>query len=195
MESSNQQTVAENTNQLGVKSGINNSRHKETLLTPELYAQLKKIAYSRLHSYQQGITLNCTSLVHEAFLKIRGTSHQFNDENHYLAVASMAMRQILVDYARCKKSAKRGAGAIHITLQESKIKDDAPNVDLLELNDALIALSERDPLLEKLVVLRFFAGLNVKQTAEILGRSTRSAERDWTRARVYLYRELAANGA
>lgn len=166
-------------------------------LTPEIYSQLKQIAYGRLQTFRAGITLNCTALVHEAFLKLCNNSPSLsnhNSENHFLAVASLAMRQILVDYARCKKAQKRGAGALQVTLQESRLATDTPELDILELDEALQQLALRDPQLEKLVMLRFFAGLNMRQIAEVLGRSIRSTERDWTRARVYLYRELAADG-
>lgn len=166
-------------------------------LTPEVYTQLKKMAHAHLRTYRQGITLNCTALVHEVFLKLHGNAASFNesgDENHFLAVASLAMRHILVDYARLKKAGKRGSGALHLTLQESLVAADAPTVDLLELDMALEKLAKRDPLLEKLVVLRFFAGLSTGQIAGVLNRSTRSVERDWTRARVYLFRELEPVG-
>lgn len=166
-------------------------------LTPEIYSKLKQIALARLHTFRGGITLNCTALVHEAFLKLRSGSSNLsshNSENHFLAVTSLAMRQVLVDYARSKKAEKRGGGVVHVTLQESLTGADAPELDILELDGALRKLALRDPKLEKLVILRFFAGLNMAQTAEVLGRSIRSAERDWTRARVYLFRELVADG-
>ncbi len=166
-------------------------------LTAEMYAQLKQIAYARLQGYRSGITLNCTALVHEAFLKLCNSSSglsSHNSESHFLAVASIAMRQILVDYARGKNAKKRGSGALHVTLQESQLAATTSELNIIHLDEALQRLAQRDPLLEKLVMLRFFAGLNVNQTAEIMGRSTRSTERDWTRARVYLFRELAADG-
>lgn len=166
-------------------------------LSPDIYSQLKSIAYARLQTYRQGMTLNCTALVHEAFLKLCNSSNGLSNnrgEDHFLALASLAMHQILVDYARSKNAEKRGAGAIHVTLQESRMGSSTPELDILELDEALQKLASRDPKLKRLVVLRFFAGLNMSQTAAALGRSTRSTERDWTRARVYLFRELAADG-
>ncbi|MBE9539439.1 MAG: sigma-70 family RNA polymerase sigma factor [Proteobacteria bacterium] len=166
-------------------------------LSPEVYSQLKQMAHAHLRSYRARMTLNCTALVHEVFLKLHSNANNFNsdsDGNHFLATASMAMRHILVDYARHKKADKRGSGALHLTLQESLVSEEAPSVDLLELNMALEKLAKRDPLLEKLVVLRFFAGLNMEQIGNALKRSTRSVERDWTRARVYLFRELEPHG-
>jgi len=177
-----------------IDEGGEYNRAKNLGLSDEVYSQLKQMAHAHLRSYQSGMTLNCTALVHEVFLKLHSNTIGFKGDdrnNHFLAVASLAMRHILVDYARQKKADKRGNGALHLTLQESLVSEEAPTVDLLELDQALVKLAKRDPLLEKLVVLRFFAGLNTKQIAEALERSTRSVERDWTRARVYLFRELA----
>lgn len=158
-----------------------------------MYQQLKQIARQRLGSYRSGVTLDCTGLVHEAYLKISASNSEFDqgtDGDHFLAVASMAMRQILVDHARKKRADKRGGGAVHVTLQEAQVGEEARTIDLIALDDALQKLATRDADLEKLVVLRFFAGLSMDQTARILGKSLRTTERDWTRARLYLYREL-----
>lgn len=167
-------------------------------LTPEVYAQLKQIARNRLRSFRSGITLDCTALVHEAYLKISAGQPELDGGtggDHFMAVASMAMRQILVDYARRRQADKRGGGALHVTLQEAQVGGEGPLVDLIALDEALRKLASRDPLLERLVVLRFFAGLSMSQTARTLGRSLRTTERDWTRARVYLFRELGPEGA
>ena len=101
------------------------------------------------------------------------------------------MRQIIVDAARSKQAEKRGAGAIHVTLQEAAVGQEEKHLDILELDDALTRLAARDPELEKLVVLKFFAGLTMEEVARICGKSIRTTERDWTRARVYLYRYLS----
>ncbi len=167
-------------------------------LTPGVYAQLKQIARGRLRSYRPGITLDCTALVHEAYLKISAAEPALkggSQGDHFMAVASMAMRQILVDHARKRQADKRGGGALHVTLQEAQVGSEGPVVDLIALDDALRRLARRDPLLERLVVLRFFAGLSMSQTAEVLGKPLRTTERDWTRARVYLFRDLEPNGA
>lgn len=165
-------------------------------LSSEHYRQLKQIARQRLSGHRPGTTLDCTALVHEAYLKINsGRVPSPGDTNHLMAVASLAMRQILVDAARRKRADKRGGGALHVTFQESQVGDDGPVVDLIELDEALARLAERDPFLEQLVVLRFFAGLSMTQTAEVLGKSLRTTERDWTRARVYLYQELDSGGS
>lgn len=164
-------------------------------LTDEMYHQLKQIARYRLQGMHPDATLNCTALVHEAFLKLsQGKPADLVNEDHLLALASLAMRQIVVDAARRKQADKRGGGVIRVTLQESVVGNGENHFDLLELDDALTRLAERDPGLEQLVVLRFFAGLNMDQVARILGKSLRTAERDWTRARVYLYRDLRSDG-
>lgn len=164
-------------------------------LTDELYRQLKQIARHRLQSVRPGATLDCTALVHEAYLKIsQSNSAGPGSADHLMALASLAMRQIVVDAARRKQADKRGGGAVHVTLQESSVGDGENLFDLLELDDALNRLGERDPKLERLVVLRFFAGLSMDQVARHLGKSIRTTERDWTRARVYLYRDLRPDG-
>ena len=106
----------------------------------------------------------------------------------------MAMRQILVDYVRQKNAGKHGGDVLKVTLQESSVATETPSVDLLALDSALDRLSATDPMLERIVVMRFFGGFTIAETAEALGRSTRSVERDWTRARIYLYRDLASGG-
>ena len=162
-------------------------------ITEDTYAQLKRLAYHYLRSYRRNMTLNCTALVHEAYLKLESSKTDAPESpEHYLAVASMAMRQILVDYVRQKNAKKYGGDVVQVTLQESSASAETPSVDLLALDSALERLSATDPMLEKIVVMRFFGGFTIAETAEALNRSTRSVERDWTRARMYLYRDLEA---
>lgn len=166
-------------------------------LDQDTYQAMKRLAYSRLNDYSKNMTLNCTSLVHEAWLKLCNSDTDVpKNEDHFLAVASMAMRQILVDYLREKNAEKRGGGALRVTLQESRLAGGPAGrdeVDLLDLDRAISRLAEREPQLETLVTLRFFGGLSMERVARALDRSKRSVERDWTRARVYLYQELEAN--
>lgn len=160
-------------------------------ISGDAYAQLKRLAHHYLRSYRRDMTLNCTALVHEAYLKLQTSKADAPEsKSHYLAVASMAMRQILVDYVRQKNASKYGGDVVQVTLQESSVANDTPSIDLLALDSALDRLSATDPLLEKVVIMRFFGGFTVAETAEALSRSTRSVERDWTRARMYLYRDL-----
>ena len=160
-------------------------------ITEDTYAQLKRLAYHYLRSYRRNMTLNCTALVHEAYLKLESSkTYAPESPEHYLAVASMAMRQILVDYVRQKNAKKHGGDVVQVTLQESSAAAETPSVDLLALDSALERLSATDSMLEKIVVMRFFGGFTTAETADALNRSTRSVERDWTRARMYLYRDL-----
>ncbi len=159
----------------------------------ETYAQLKRVAHHYLRGYRRNMTLNCTALVHEAYLKLETSKTDAPEsKSHYLAVASMAMRQILVDYVRQKNTGKHGGDALKVTLQESSAATNTPSIDLLALDRALDKLSAADPLLGRIVIMRFFGGLTIAETADALDRSTRSVERDWTRARMYLYRDLEA---
>lgn len=162
-------------------------------ISEETYAQLKRVAHHYLRAYRRNMTLNCTALVHEAYLKLETSGTDAPETKaHYLAVVSMAMRQILVDYVRQKNTGKHGGDALQVTLQESSAATETPSIDLLALDRALDKLSAADPLLGRIVIMRFFGGLTIAETAEALDRSTRSVERDWTRARMYLYRDLEA---
>ncbi|MEE4639127.1 MAG: ECF-type sigma factor [Wenzhouxiangella sp.] len=165
-------------------------------LSPELYKKLKQVARHRLARQQAGQTLNCTALVHEAYIKLQAASPELTGgTDHLLALASLVMRQILVDAARRRATDKRGGGALHVTLHEGVGNDDNPVVDIIELDGALRRLARRDPGLERLVMLRFFVGLSMSEAARIMNQSLRSTQRDWERARVYLFRELAPDGA
>ncbi|MEE4639104.1 MAG: ECF-type sigma factor [Wenzhouxiangella sp.] len=165
-------------------------------LSPELYEQLKEVARQRLARQRAGQTLDCTALVHEAYLKLRAADPDLTGgTDHLLALASLVMRQILVDKARRRATDKRGSGALHVTLQEGMVSDDNPVVDIIELDGALRRLARRDTGLERLVMLRFFAGLSMPEAARVMNQSLRSTERDWERARVYLFRELKPDGS
>lgn len=176
----------------GEREDAKDARSAQNLgITRNTYEQLKRLAYHYLRAYRQDMTLNCTALVHEAYVKIHSSeSGAPESRSHYSAVAAMAMRQILVDYVRKKNAKKHGGEALQVTFQESSASTDARSVDLLALDSALDKLAEIDPLLEKVVVMRFFGGFSIAETATALQRSTRSVERDWTRARMYLYRDL-----
>lgn len=160
-------------------------------LLPEVYDDLRRIARNHLRRHKAGMTLDTTAVVHEAYLKLVGGNGAWNDRAHFFALASTAMRQLLVDHARRRHADKRGGGAIHVTLSEAADSSAAPPLDVLSLDAALKDLADLDPMLERVVECRFFAGLSVEETAEALGRSTRSVERDWARARAYLFDSLA----
>ena len=152
-----------------------------------VYADLRRIARRQRWRRGSGLSLNTTGLVHEAYLKlVDRTRTSWNDRTHFFAVAARAMRQILVDQARHKLRAKRGGGSPHLPLDEQRIAVDDPIEDLLAINEALEKLEIVDSRLGKVVECRFFAGLTDKETAEVLGVSVRTVERDWVRARGWL---------
>lgn len=160
------------------------------VLVPDAYAELRRIARHHLRRHAAGGTLSTTAVVHEAYLKLADGRGHWQDRAHFLALASRAMRQLLVDHARRRHAEKRGGHGVHVTLSHAAAED-APILDVLELDSALEALARIDPVLERVVECRFFAGLDVTETAAVLARSPRSVERDWARARAYLYQLLS----
>lgn len=160
-------------------------------LLPDVYDDLRRIARNHLRRNRAGMTLNTTAVVHEAYLKLAEGKSRWEHRGHFYALASTAMRQLLVDHARRRFADKRGGGAVHVTLSEAAASTAAPALDVLELDAALKDLASIDPLLERVVECRFFAGLSVEETAAALNRSQRSVERDWARARAYLFESLS----
>ena len=163
------------------------------LAVTDRYEDLRLIARRHLRRLKPGHTLNTTAIVHEAYLKIAGSpGSRWSDRGHFLALASTAMRQLLLDHARRRRAEKRGGGAVRVTLEDGMaLADGGRAPDVLALDAALRDLSEFDTMLGKVVECRFFAGMTIEETAAALGRSTRSVERDWTRARAYLYQALS----
>ena len=160
-------------------------------LFAETYDTLRRIASRQLGRQIGTPSLNTTLIVHEAWLKLsQANQTRFADHNHYLATAARAMRQILIDHARRKLATKRGAGAAHVELDERRDTAEEEERSFIALDDALQALSKEAPELESLVECRFFAGLTVEETASALGRSVRTVERQWARARAYLAEQM-----
>lgn len=160
-------------------------------LLAETYDVLRRIASRQLGRQRPSATLNTTMIVHEAWLKLSNdSSRRFADESHYLATASRAMRQVLVDHARRKLAEKRGSGAEHVNIDDYQIAGSAAETQILDIEAALTTLAMKAPDLERIVECRFFAGLTVEETANALGRSVRTVERDWARARAYLAESL-----
>ena len=162
-------------------------------LLAETYDALRRIASRQLSRQASTPSLNTTMIVHEAWLKLSNSegSH-YADRNHYLATASRAMRQILVDHARRKLADKRGGGAVHVQMDENLVADTASFDSIVTINEALSLLSTHAAELEPVVECRFFAGLTVEETAQALDRSVRTVERQWTRARAYLAEHFVA---
>ena len=167
------------------------ARAAEVLL-PLVYNELRKLAAQRLAQECPGQTLQATALVHEAYVRLIGEREQqdWNSRGHFFGAAAEAMRRILVDSARRKRSSKRGGGRVRQEFEGLEIAiDDIPE-DILSLNDALTKLAESDKKAAELVQLRFFAGLPLPEIAIILGISPRSADRLWAYARAWLYQAV-----
>ena len=160
-------------------------------LLPIVYDELRRIAARHLRAERDDLTLEPTAVVHEAFLKLVGLARlQWQDRAHFLAVASRLMRQVLLDHARGRLTAKRGAGATVLELLEDDAAVEPQHLDLVALDAALERLATLDQQQAKLVELRFFGGLTLQETAEVLGCSTSTVKRDWDTARTWLFREL-----
>lgn len=155
------------------------------------YNELRAIAHRRLLARGENGTLSTTALVNEAYLKLAEQSPAgWNDRAHFFALASLVMRHVLVDRAREHSALKRGGVRQRITLDDAEISADADPDLLLQLNDALDRLAAFDPRLGRVVECRFFGGLTEKETADALGLTVRTVQRDWVKARVLLQRAL-----
>jgi RNA polymerase sigma factor (TIGR02999 family) len=157
-----------------------------------VYTELRRQAHRYLQKERPGHTLQTTALVHEAYLKITGQkSVSWESRRHFLAVAATMMRRILIDYARGRQRLRRGEGRGDLPLENAlTIAVSNTDVDLLELDEALERLAEKEIHLAKVVELRFFSGLDVPETARVLGVSESTIKRDWAMAKAWLHREL-----
>jgi RNA polymerase sigma factor (TIGR02999 family) len=160
-------------------------------LFPLVHDDLRTIAARLLRHEAPGHTLQPTDLVHEAYLRLAGgPSATPEDRAHFLAIAARAMRHLLVDHARRRRAAKRGGGASPVRITNEQVGVDLSFDELLALDDALERLGALDPRLRQVVECRFFGGLTEPETAQALGVTTRTVQRDWARARAWLYSEL-----
>lgn len=161
-------------------------------LMPVVYQQLHRIARRYWNGQRPGHILQPTALIHEAYLKLAGDEPQaFENRAHFFAVASIAMRQVLVNHAEARLAAKRGHGMVTVPLDEAQslVLKDAQ--DVLDLHEALKRLGELDPRKSHVVELRYFGGLTIEETAQVLGISSVTVTREWQAARAWLARELA----
>jgi RNA polymerase sigma factor (TIGR02999 family) len=169
---------------------------KEALdrLAPLVYGELHRIAQRLMAGERPNHTLQATALVNEAYLRLVDARQvNWQDRAHFFALSARAMRQILVDHARSRGSAKRGGGEVSIELKEGLAAGSSPEANLLELDDALKRLATLDPRKSQVVELRFFGGLSLEETAEALKISAKTVRRDWDLARGWIYRELSGN--
>lgn len=165
-------------------------------LTPLVYGELKRLAARYLRRERSDHTLQSTALVHEAYLRlIDQRSVAWQNRAHFFGVAAQLIRRILVDHARSKHAAKRGSNAVKLSLEDIVETARQRPLDLVALDDALGTLAEIDPQQGRIVELRFFAGLSIEETAEVLHISPATVKRDWTAAKAWLYRELSGRAA
>jgi RNA polymerase sigma factor (TIGR02999 family) len=179
-------------------------------LLPLVYDELRKLAAARMASERPGQTLDATSLVHEAYLRLvndpgGAPGQHWQGRRHFFAAAAEAMRRILIDRARAKRAAKRGGGAGHaapggrakganrLSLDVVTLTVDAVPDEVLDLDDALTRFTQLDPLKAELVKLRFFGGLSMDQAAHTLGIGTSTADRYWAYARAWLYNAMSGS--
>jgi len=160
-------------------------------LIEEVYVELRRLADAYVRR-EQAKSVQATELVHEAYLRLlKDKATPWTSRTHFLAIAAISMRRLLVERARARGAAKRGGGQLRVTLDEALAVGDAPgNVDVMALDRALNALAALDPRQARVVELRFFGGLSVEETADTLGISPATVKRHWTIARAWLLREI-----
>lgn len=159
-------------------------------LVPLFYADLRRLARRVRYESQASETLQTTALIHEVYLKLRAIS-SWNDRQHFMRAAAMAMRQVLVDDVRARLAQRRGAGATHLPLEAAE-NVAAADIDerVIGIDEALQRLNQLNPRLSQTVECRYFAGYGEAETAEALGVSVATVQRDWAKARAWLHREL-----
>lgn len=161
-------------------------------LMPLVYEELRRLAKHYMKGERAGHTLQTTALVNEAYLRlVDWKSVRWQNRAHFFAVSAQMMRHILVDFARRRAPPKRDGGALRVTLGEAAQLDQTRDADLLALDHALTALQQIDERKSRIVELRFFGGLSVEETAEVLSLSPATVGREWGKAKAWLYREVA----
>lgn len=161
-------------------------------LMPLVYNELRRIAARYLHSERGGHTLQTTALVHEAYIRLVDENRiEWKGRTHFFGVAARLIRNILVDYARTQKAIKRGAGAVKIPIEEAFAVPADHQPGILAVDDALQALHKIDPQQGRIVELRFFAGLTIEETAEVLNISPSTVKREWILAKTWIFRALS----
>jgi RNA polymerase sigma factor (TIGR02999 family) len=168
-------------------------------LMPLVYKELRRLARHYLRKERHNHTLQSAALVNEAYVRLVDYSNlRWQDRAQFFGLAAQLMRRILIDHARKHHFAKRGGGARNVSLDEAAVLSEERASDLVALDDALTTLAEMDPRKSQVVELRFFGGLNIEETAEVLNISSMTVQREWRWAKAYLYREIgkeSSNGA
>jgi RNA polymerase sigma factor (TIGR02999 family) len=159
------------------------------------YPELHRIAHWHCSHERSSATLQCTAIVHEAWIRLAQAEHTtWKDRAHFFAFASRLMRSILIDYARARKSMKRGGGVPGMVLIDTDAATQPPDLDILELNEALQELEKFDALQGRIVELRYFSGLSIPETAEAIGISESTVKREWIIAKTWIRRRMLADG-
>jgi len=160
-----------------------------------VYAELRRMAASYLRRERSGHTLQPTALVHEAYLRLQQQRDvQWHNKSHFFGVAAPMMRRILVDYSRRRQAAKRGGSVESVPFEQAVLPAIQRSADVIALDEALDALAARDPQQAKIVELRFFSGLSIEETADVIGISPSTVKREWNVAKAWLAREINATG-
>ena len=171
-------------------------QHARDALLDEVYDDLRRLAHHHLRRERPGHTLQTTALVHDAYLQLVDQRDvRWQNRTHFFAIASHLIRRILVEHARRRSADKRGGGAIRVALHPEMAASQPRDIALMAMDQALEALEKLDPQQSRVVELRFFGGLTVEETAEVLGISSRTVKRDWRMARAWLQRALETEGA
>ena len=161
-------------------------------LTPIVYGELRRLAQSYMRRERAEHTLQSTAIVHEAFIRLIDQNVEWQSRAHFFAIAARMMRRILVDHARAKSRSKRGAGMTHVEIDDQVMQSPARSVDLMALDEALEHLAKIDPQRGRIVELKYFGGLSNEESANVLGISTATVQRQWSGAKAWLYRELSS---
>jgi RNA polymerase sigma factor (TIGR02999 family) len=165
-------------------------------LMPLVYDELRTVAQHYLRKERPDHTLQSTALVHEAFVRLVGQKPpEWKNRKHFYGVAARLMRQILVDHARAHRAGKRGGDAVKLSLNEGLVGSANKGLDILALDDSLNRLAQINPQQSQIVELRFFSGLSIEDTSEVLGVSPATVKRNWTTARAWLFREMNRSAA
>ena len=163
-------------------------------IVPLVYDELRRLAHRYLQKERPGHMLQSTALVHEAYLRlVKQSGKKFENRAHFFAICAQLMRQILVEYARNRRAAKRDGGPM-LTLNDNIALTKSKSVDLIALDAALETLAEFDPQQSRIVELRFFGGLSIEETSCVLGISEATVKRDWTTAKIWLHHQMSRTG-
>ncbi|HVN78465.1 MAG TPA: sigma-70 family RNA polymerase sigma factor [Terriglobia bacterium] len=164
-------------------------------LIPIVYGELRRLARHYMRQERQDHTLQTTALVHEAYLRlIEQRQTNWQNRAHFFGIAAQLMRRILLDHARASHAGKRGGGEERLPLEEGLVFSTEKSVELIALDQALDRLAELSPRQSRIVELRFFGGLSVEETAEVMGIAPKTVKRDWSVARAWLHREVRQSG-